>query len=333
MDAETVTSFDAVGNTLIVDGTGTIDSFASDATQLTPFLGPTKVHQPTMVYRLSTGEFLVGCKLGGGCTDPLRVFTAAGQLARTFPNTDHSGNALWVTDEGPWEAAEDSQGRVWVTAFINTGSTSGAVLLFDVATGSFVQKGALPPDPHQVISSRFAPLGIAALADGTMLTGLQTSGDSEYVVSYADPDHAQIVLMDYAQCIANGAAAPTCTHTSFGYGNISGLYVAGGKLIAGLTGTDNVSIVAYQNPGLGFITGSAKVNVNSDDFYNDYFSHIVPLGNDYLAGPMFGYDCIHIVDGQTLYTPADWTKSTTGCWLNGSQLNDEIRGMYHLTAP
>ncbi len=324
-------TWSVVGNTLIADTSTSIRSFASDGTEVQPFLGPTQVPGPAMVARLKNGNFLAGCAPTTACTHSLQVFSPAGALVSTFDDTDHAGNPLWPMGVRPWGAAEDANGNVWVSGF--KGQDSAGVLLVFTGAGSYRSQPDHPADPTKAIAW-WVPLGIARLADNSMVVAMGGSlGNEPYLTRYAgaDPTQPTLIHLGWETCSDTGGPTPTCQMQNYGNGSAAGLLISGGNLLVTSTFSTPSQVMAYSDPGLSLSGASAKRGTSGDDWYNAFLGPITPFGTGYLVGGNFTYDCVYLIAGTTLYPPAS-TDPQGGCWLGGSAAGS-VAGVTHLTAP
>jgi hypothetical protein len=317
-------SYTLLGNVLVARPyDGTVDAYASDGSPVGSWLGSDTVTQPQMLARLNDGSILVGGT--ADATHPaLQLFDANGSPRPAWDSVDHAAVPLWDDQHTPRGAAQDNQGRVWVSSF-QSNYDQGRVLIFD-NIGEYLQD-APRPLALNATNSALAPLGVAALPDGTVVIA-DGATDVPKLLLYPPQGDPEVVPLAFEVCSDDGQNVTCTANPDYFYGTATALLFRGGELAVTSIG-DESSFLALFDPTLRFQRSTAHTNDTSTNDWGIYGANLnsVTAVGDHFVGNQQGYGCLLSLSGRTLDLDPD--AGSYGCW-NTDEMDLESASVVHL---
>jgi hypothetical protein len=315
--------FTVVGNVLVTNTyNGTVDAYASDGTAAGTFLGPGQVSKPRLLNQLSDGTVLVGGE-STGALPPLLQLDAKGGKLRTWDAVDHANKPLFSDQLLPWAAAEDGQGKVWVTAYTDA-FHDGAIYRFDLQ-GHYLDS-VPPPSDLATHQARYAPRGLARMADGAMVVALG-SLDEGYVLRFDASGSSQTLRLPWEVCRDLGTSLSCAGNSSYTYGATAGLLLTDEGLLV-LSDASSEAMVGLFNDQLGFVRSIATTDPGTTDrgLYNLRLAAAARVGSQYVVSQYYS-GCLHALDPRTLASAS--ASTVHPCW-NLDNSSDPAFGLIRL---
>ena len=322
--ATEVIPINLVGDLLIADvANKQVESVASDGTDVGPFIPALNLNgTPTLLSRLPNAQILVGREQSTG-NPTLQVYDYQGNHQFDLDETDHADNYLWQPGDFPWQSAIDGQGNIWVTRVPADDSTKGSLYQFS-STGSYL--ATIPaPKSFAAYQEPFAPQGIAALPDGSMVTSIGTINGPVLAVFPATGTSTTIDLT-LQVCVQDASAqgyACQADSDNISYGTVESFLFENGILTLGTSNEVGDYVFAQLTSELtfAFSTDVPISDGNIVGIYNTAYFGLEQVGRDFIAssGTAPG-GCLAAID------PTDLPDSAypSGCWSTAGADGDGL---------
>lgn len=325
-------SFTLLGNLLAARfDTSTVEVFTSDGKSRGTLIGSLALNKPVLLRRLPNGNLLVG-STPTGTVKALQEFDLTGRLVRAWDDTDTSAQPLFAGDLFPYDAAFDSAGHAWVSAFDDE-FAPGKLYRFDQQ--GLWEANVTPPADVASQQHRWGPNALTVMSDGTLLAGNGASGSTYAWLAVFPPNGAasRYLKLPLQVCTDPGnGGTPTCVTDAFhSFGPIQGMEASNGR----------VSVVSSYNRGvetylslvsesLSFELSTARVYDRSDTtkgMYSVWGHSAVKMGDQWVMSQKY-QGCLLALAPRTLFIDPD-PLLTNGCW-NGFTSSPAFRGLVHL---
>lgn len=325
----TTTNLPVTGNLLVADKDGTVTAFSSDGTSRGGFTGGLRVQKPTLVKELKNGTVVVGCVAATGI-DALQLYDRHAVYQKSFSKVDTTGATIFPDGAWPFDATEDKAGNVWVSVVNPAVSGDQTLYQFD-SSGLLATLVPFPPDLKTSWQGSWEPLGIATLADGTVLVANGYFSYHAMVAVYpagatAGSHHIKLPV----QRCKNDTGSVVCSGTVDDFAPGAGGLMAKGDGLLYVTMPDNYSaeVATFTDPDLTFV--NATIKNNSDSVIGSARLGWMDMQGGVLAIGQTDYGCTLAIDPKTLGPITNW-RDPNGCFTVGGGYN--LKGLTHLFAP